>query len=310
VPARAAIRARLGERWDYPRLGIPFERGGRWFQTRNPGLQNQPVLYVMDAPDDEGRPLLDPNVLCADGTVAVSAVSVSPDGSQVAYATSESGSDWLTWQVRDVASAADLADVLEWSRDSGAEWDPGSSGFYYAVMTPPQPGREYPDTGQKRIFFHRAGTSQHEDELVFAADDAALYPDVTATPDGRYLVLSLSHGIGPGAELRVLDLDHRDAGWRVLVPACDAMTVVVASEDGTFYVLTDDDADRRRSSPSTWPIPAVRAGATWSLRLATHCWKPISSAAASSATTCVMPARCCGYSSSMALSCATSRCRA
>jgi prolyl oligopeptidase len=192
VPAREAIRSRLTERWDYPYFGIPFERGGRWFQTRNPGLQNQPVLYVIYAPDEEGRPLLDPNVLRAD-------------------------------------------------------WDSGSSGFYYAAMTPPQPGREYQDaTEKKRIFFHRVGTRQHEDELVFASGDAELYPDVTATPDGRYLILSLSRGLGPGAELRVLDLDHRDGGWRVLRPACDEFAAVVASTDGTFYVLTDAAADKRR----------------------------------------------------------------
>jgi prolyl oligopeptidase len=84
VPAREVIRSRLTERWDYARSGVPFERGGRWFAVRNPGRQDQPVLCVMDAPDAEGRVLLDPNVLAGDGTVAVSAISVSPDGSKVA----------------------------------------------------------------------------------------------------------------------------------------------------------------------------------------------------------------------------------
>jgi len=115
VPARAQIRSQLGEQWNYARFGVPFERGGRWFQTRNSGLQAQPVLYVMDAPQDEGRALIDPNVLSDDGTVALGAISVSPDGSKVAYATAASGSDWLTWHVRDVASGADEAGVLEWS---------------------------------------------------------------------------------------------------------------------------------------------------------------------------------------------------
>lgn len=247
VPTREAIRSRLTELWDYARFGVPFERGGRWFQTRNAGLQDQPVVYIMDTPDEEGRALLDPNVLSADGTVAVGAISVSPDGTKMAYATSASGSDWLTWHVTEVASGADLGDALEWSKSPAAEWRKDSSGFYYAAMEPPRPGREYQETSrEKRIFFHRTGTSQQDDELVFDPEDAALSPEVTLSADGRYLILSLSRGIGPGGELRVLDLENRKLGYRLLVPACDAMAAVVASEGSTFYVLTDDTADRRR----------------------------------------------------------------
>ncbi len=76
VPTREAIRARLTEIWDYPKFDVPFRRGRRWFQTRNSGLQNQSVLYVMTSPNDEGRALLDPNVLSEDGTVALSGLAV------------------------------------------------------------------------------------------------------------------------------------------------------------------------------------------------------------------------------------------
>lgn len=245
VPAREEISARLAGLWNYPRLGVPFQRGGLWFQTRNSGLQNQPVLYVMDAPDAAGRVLVDCNELCAAGTVALAAVSVSPDGSKAAYATSESGSDWLTWRVADVASGADLGDVLERSKSGTAEWRRDSSGFYYAAMTPPPPGREHQAATSRRILFHRAGTREHDD-LVFAPQDPALHPDVALSPDDRYLILSLSRGIGPGCELRVLDLQRQDAAWRVLLPACQAQAAVVGSDAGTFYVLTDDNADKRR----------------------------------------------------------------
>ncbi len=246
VPSREGIRAQLTERWNYPRSGVPLERGGRWFQTRNSGLSNQSVLYVMDAPGDEGRPLLDPNVLSADGAVAVGAISVSPDGSKVAYATSTSGSDWLTWRVREVVSGADLDDVLEWSKSPVAEWRKDSSGFYYAAMDAPRPDCEYEDASRrKRILMHRAGACQAEDELVFAPEDTTLYPEIAVSADGRYLILSLGHGIGPGGEVRVLDLECREAGFRVLVPDSAAEAAVAASEDDTFYLLTDD-ADKRR----------------------------------------------------------------
>ena len=246
VAARPAIRARLTERWDYPRFGVPFERAGRWFQARNSGLQNQPVLYVMDAPDAAGRTLLDPNAVAADGTVAVAATCVSPDGSKLAYAASRSGSDWLTWRVKDVASGTDLDDVLEWSKDSSAQWRADSSGFYYGAMTPPRRGREHLDVGEKRIFFHRTGTAQLDDEVVFAPGEDELFPRAAVSADGRYLILTLKGGIGPGGEVRVLDLDRQEAGFQVLVPACDAIAEVVANAAGTFYVLTDDAADQRR----------------------------------------------------------------
>jgi prolyl oligopeptidase len=140
VPSREEICSRLTRWWDYPRFGVPFERGGRWFTTRNPGLANQPVLFVMDAPGAEGRPLIDGNELSEDGTVAVRVISVSPDGAAVAYATSTSGSDWLTWRVRDVASGADLGDGLLPGKTPTAAWQDDSSGFYYAAMKAPRPG--------------------------------------------------------------------------------------------------------------------------------------------------------------------------
>jgi len=247
VPTREEICSRLTSRWDYPRFGVPFERGGRWFQTRNSGLQHQPVLYVMEAPDDEGRVLIDPNAASADGATAVNAISVSPDGSTVAYATSSSGSDWQAWHLRDVASGVDQADELRWCKSGGAEWEKDSSGFYYAAMTPPRPGREFLDaSGERRICFHRPGTPQQDDELIFVPDDPAVYSEARVSADGHYLVLSLSRGIGPGGEVRALALGRRDAGWRTLVPSCGAMAAVVASTSCAFYVLTDDIAGKRR----------------------------------------------------------------
>jgi prolyl oligopeptidase len=247
VPSRQEIGSQVRRWWDYPRVGVPFERGGRWFQASWSGLQNQPVLWVTDAPAAQGRVLIDPNSLAADGTVALNSVSVSPDGSTLAYATSASGSDWLTWRLRDVVSGADLADELRWCKSGTAEWAKDGSGFYYAAMSRPRPGRELLDaSGATRILFHRRGTTQDDDEAVFTPDDPATYCEAKVSTDGRYLVLSLSRGIGPGGQVRVLELDHRDAGWQVLIPACEAKVAVVASQGPVFYVLTDDIADKRR----------------------------------------------------------------
>ncbi len=141
--ARESIRAQVTRMWNYPKLDVPFERGGRWFQSRNPGLEAQPVLYVLDAPAGSARPLLDPNTLSPDGTTALTSVDVSDDGSLLAYATSDGGSDWLTWHVRDVETGRDLDDVIEWSKFCRAAWRADSSGFYYGSMQPTVAGAEY-----------------------------------------------------------------------------------------------------------------------------------------------------------------------
>jgi prolyl oligopeptidase len=152
VAARPAIRDRIADLWDYPKRGAPFERGGRWFQMRNSGLQAQSVLYVMDGPDGEGRVLIDPNTLSEDGTVALSGLGLSPDGSRLAWAASSAGSDWLVWHVRSVDSGEDTDDVVEWSKFSGAAWT--AEGFYYTAMEPPPEGEELIDAvRQPRIAF-------------------------------------------------------------------------------------------------------------------------------------------------------------
>jgi prolyl oligopeptidase len=160
VESREEIRAQVTRMWDFPKLGVPFERGGRWFQFRNAGMDPQPVLCLLDKPGGAARPLLDPSALSPDGTTAVSLVDVSGDGSMLAYATSDSGSDWLTWHIRDVETGADLADVIRWSKFSRAAWLPDRSGFYYCAGQPPEPGAEYlePSAGA-RIFLHQVGNA-------------------------------------------------------------------------------------------------------------------------------------------------------
>ena len=227
---------------------MPFERGGRWFQSRNPGLAAQPVLYVMDQPGETGRVLLDPNTPSAVGTTSVSAVSVSDDGTLLAYATSDSGSDWLTWRVRDVATGEDLADVIEWSKFSGAAWRSDGSGFFYGAMQPTSAGAEYLEANApSRILFHRIGTPQDVDEVVFAApDEPDWMPDAEVTEDGRFLVVTIERAAGFETQLHVLDLQDPAAQLRPLIGDFESVNVVVTSVGTTFYLVTDHDAERKR----------------------------------------------------------------
>jgi len=246
--AREEIRARLTELWDYPRYGVPSRHGERWFQARNTGLQNQAVLFVMAAPEDEGRVLLDPNTLSADGTVALSGLSFSDDGSLLAYATSEGGSDWMTWRVRDVESGKDLDDVIEWSKYSGASWRKDGTGFYYGALDAPEPGQELlAQSRLLRVLFHRLGTVQEDDRLVFELpDDPELMPTAKVTDDGRFLVITIGRGTFPERRILVLDLTDPDAGFQPLVPELDTQSTVIGNEGSDFYLLTDLDAERRR----------------------------------------------------------------
>ena len=248
VPARESIREQLTGLWDYPRAGVPFERGGRWFQSRNPGLAAQPVLYVMDRPGETGHVLLDPSTRSAADTTAVSAVSVSDDGTLLAYATSGSGSDWLTWRVRDVATGEDLADVIEWSKFSGAAWRSDGSGFFYGAMQPASAGAEYLEaSAPSRILFHRIGTPQDADEVAFAApDDPDWMPYAEVTQDGRFLVVTIERAAGFETQLHVLDLKDPAALLRPLIGDFESVNVVVTSVGTTFYLVTDHGAERKR----------------------------------------------------------------
>jgi prolyl oligopeptidase len=246
LPARPAIEARLAEIWSQPSPGIPFERGGRWFQRRRPAGGEQEVLYAGGSADSCDRVLLDPAGFSAEGSVTLVNVSVSPDGSAVAYSLSESGSDWQTWHVRDAATAADLDDRVRWSKIDNAVWHPDGSGFFYTRLAAPQPGQELTEAEHgSQVCYHRSGTSQDADIEVFAPDEG-MGAAVSVSTDGRFLTVSLSRGLGPGAELRILELDKPGSRFRVLLPAGGSEQTVIATQDETFYVRTDEGADRRK----------------------------------------------------------------
>src|SRR5262245_959882 len=124
IPARASIKARITKLWNYEKYGVPFKEGGRYFYSRDSGLQNQSVVYTVTTLEGHPQLVLDPNTLSTDGTVAVSGMAVSDDGKLLAYGLSASGSDWQEWKVRDVATGKDLVDDLQWVKFSGASWTP------------------------------------------------------------------------------------------------------------------------------------------------------------------------------------------
>ncbi|HEX8604675.1 MAG TPA: S9 family peptidase, partial [Pseudoduganella sp.] len=137
IPERAAIRQRLTQLWNFERYSVPFKEGGRYFYSRNDGLQNQAVLYTLKTPDDQPRVLLDPNTLAADGTVALAGLAISPQGKHLAYSTAASGSDWNEIRVRDIDTGKDTSDHIKWVKFSSTAWAHDGAGFYYSRYDAP-----------------------------------------------------------------------------------------------------------------------------------------------------------------------------
>ncbi|MEE9219370.1 MAG: S9 family peptidase, partial [Acidobacteriota bacterium] len=172
IDERERIRKRLQKLWDYERYGVPVAKAGRYFFTRNDGLQNQSVLYTAERLDLEPRVLLDPNTLSEDGTVALSTYSMSRDGRTLAYGLSRAGSDWIEFRVRDIDSGEERPDLLKWVKFSDAAWNHDGSGFYYSRYDEPDPDSMYEAVNYyQKVFFHRLGAPQSKDLLVYERRD-------------------------------------------------------------------------------------------------------------------------------------------
>ncbi len=269
LPGRDAIESRLSALWDYERWGVPFKEGGLYFYTRNDGLQDQDVVLVSESLEAEPRVLIDPNTFSEDATVALAGVSVSPDGRWVAYATSDGGTDWTSWHVRDAATGQDLPDTVTFTKFTSASWLRNGSGFFYSRYPAGPDGR---GDGQAlvRIYFHTVGTSQDDDELVYAVEGSESWnPYGTVTEDGRYLVIELSEGYDANA---VYYRDLGAPGGRVepIVDRWDALYTFIGNEGPVFFFQTNKDAPRgrvvavdiRSPDPGGWEEIVPEAGET------------------------------------------------
>src|SRR5437763_777695 len=253
IPQREKIRARLTQLWNYERYSAPFKENGRYFYFQNTGLQNQSVMYVQDGRDAAARVLLDPNVLSTDGTVALSATSVSDDGHYLAYSLSTSGSDWQEVHVRDVNNARDLSDALKWVKFSGTSWTHDNKGFFYSRYDEPTSGNKMTNTNRNhKLYYHRVGQPQSRDQVVYDRPDQ---PDWlfngSVTDDGQYLIITVSQGTDVRTRLYFIDLDNPgkpqiDNPVVRLIDRFDGEYSFVGNRGTMFYVRTDRNAPKAR----------------------------------------------------------------
>jgi prolyl oligopeptidase len=247
LPGRDEIRERLSQLWRVTRYGVPYEHAGKWFFTRHDAADDQPTLRVAHNPDDDGRVLLDLNALSEDGTVALTTWTVSPDGNRLAYATSDAGSDWMTFRVIDVETGETLGDVVEWSKWTNAAWLPDGSGFFYGALDAPSPGREFLQANEPvRLTLHRLGSPQPADELLYADPDPRREPESWTLDRGRWLVISTHDGTDVRSTVMIVDLHAARREIQTLIPTPDWDSRVVGNDGSTFFVLTDADAPMKR----------------------------------------------------------------
>jgi prolyl oligopeptidase len=248
IPARQRIRERLTQLWNYEKYSQPFKEGGRYFYFKNDGLQNQSVLYTQESLEAEARVLLDPNTFSEDGTVALAGIAISRDGRYLAYGLSRSGSDWQEWKVRDIETGEDLPDHLRWVKFSGASWTLDGQGFFYSRYDEPAPGSEYESVNYfQKLYYHRLGTSQSEDVLVYHRPDQKEWGFAGGvTEDGNYLIISVWRGTDPKNLIFYKDLRDPQSPVVELIREFEAEYSFVGNDGSRFWLLTDCQAPRRR----------------------------------------------------------------
>jgi prolyl oligopeptidase len=247
IPERNQLRKRLTSLWDFKREMTILQRGSNYFQFRNSGLQNQDVMFVMDNPTSPGHVLLDPNILSEDGTASLNTWSVSDDGKWLAYAISQSGSDWVEWHIRHVENGKDLPEALLWSKFSGAAWAHDHSGFYYCRYAAPTEGEVYQEANYNQtLYFHRLNTPQVEDVLIYSRSDQPEWgfgPQVS--DDGNYLIMTVTQGTDTRNRLFYKDLRTKGEVVELIVDL-ESAYYFIGNDGSMFYFKTDRDAPKSR----------------------------------------------------------------
>ena len=248
IPEREGIQRRMTELWNYERISAPFKRGGRFYFSRNDGLQNQSVMFRQDTLTSEPTVLLDPNSWSKDGTIALAGSAFSDDGRYVAYGVQDAGSDWNTWKVMEIESGKLLDDEIKWVKFSSADWTPDSQGFFYARYPKPEEGAAFQSLNKNmKVYYHRVGTPQASDVLVYERPDQ---PDwgfqLSVSEDGHYLIITVWVGTDDRYRIVVKDLTEPYGMPYELISNFDNEYSFIDSDDSTLYFQTNVEAPLRR----------------------------------------------------------------
>lgn len=243
IPFRNALKSRLEKLWNYEKISAPFKEGKFTYFYKNNGLQNQSVLYRKDENDKE-TVFLDPNTFSKDGTSSLAGVDFSKDGNLVAYSISEGGSDWRTVIIMDAVSKKILEPNLVDIKFSGVSWK-GNEGFYYSSYDKPTGSELSALTDQHKLYYHKLGTNQKEDKIIFGADQKRRYVGGQVTEDNHYLIITAANSTY-GNELYLKDLTQENSKIITIVNNFDSSNGIIENEGAKLFIETDWKAPNRR----------------------------------------------------------------
>ena len=239
IPYREAIRERLTKIWNYEKFGMPFREGDFIYFTKNDGLQNQ-YVYYRQKEGGEPEVFLDPNKFSEDGTTSLGEMGFSKDGSLMAYSISEGGSDWRKVITMNAVTKEITGDTLKDLKFTGIAWQ-NNEGFYYSTYDKPKGSQLSQMTDHHKLYFHKLGTKQSEDKVVWGEDVRRRYVSGYITEDQRFLVVSASVST-TGNELYIRDLTKKSAEYKVVVGNFDSDSYVVDNDGTKLYIMTNLNA--------------------------------------------------------------------
>ena len=254
IPFRSQMKERLEKLWNYEKLGAPFKEGNHTYYYKNDGLQNQYVVYREDA-EGNSEVFLDPNKFSEDGTVSLGGLSFTKDGRKAAYSISEGGSDWRKVIVLDVESKVIIEDTIVDVKFSGISWK-NNEGFFYSSYDKPEGSELSEMTDQHKLFYHKLGTPQDQDELIFGGTEAQKHRYIggEVTDDGRYLFISASKSTS-GNVMFLKDLENPLSPLVAVDEDYSSDSYVLDSRDDLFYIVSNKNAPNQKVVTATAQKP-------------------------------------------------------
>ncbi|HAS19796.1 MAG TPA: S9 family peptidase [Flavobacteriaceae bacterium] len=245
VPFRNELKYRLEQVWNYEKITAPFEEGDYTYFYKNNGLQNQYVLYRKSRETQE-EIFLDPNTFSEDGTTSLSSLSFSKSGNLVAYSISEGGSDWRKIIVLDAIKNKILEDTLVDVKFSGIQWKK-EEGFFYSSYDKPKGSELSEMTNQHKLYFHKLGTSQAEDDLIFGGteEEKHRYVGANVTEEGDFLIISASKTTSGNISF-LKNLNQEDSPLLPMDTDYDTDSYLLDNVGDIFFIVTNKEAPNQK----------------------------------------------------------------
>ncbi len=245
IPFRDDLKNRLEKLWNYEKVGSPFKEGDYTYFYKNNGLQNQYVVYRKKEGDEE-EVFLDPNTFSEDGTTSLMGLQFTKDGSKAAYLISEGGSDWRKGIVINTTNREIVEDTLVDIKFSGISWK-GNEGFFYSSYDKPEGSELSAKTDQHKLYYHKLGTPQSDDAIIFGgtAKEKHRYVGASVSEDEKYLFISASTSTS-GNRLFLKDLTQPNSGLITILDNTDSDTFVIETVGSKLYLVTNMDAPNKK----------------------------------------------------------------